>query len=167
MGTTFSLNETDGIDGLSSGVSLIALAVFIIIAIVQGRFELTALLMVIGGALIPYLWYNVPTAKWFMGDTGSMTLGALFGVLAMYTNTALFLPLILCIPFIESLSVIVQLTSKKLRHKKIFKSTPIHHHFEAIGWSEAMVTMRFWLIQAIGAGLGLILYFLSGIVILF
>jgi len=143
VASTFSLNETDGIDGLSSGVSLIALAVFIIIAFVQGRFELAALLMVIGGALVPYLWYNMPTASWFMGDTGSMMLGALFGVLAMYTNTALLLPLILCVPFMESTSVIIQVTSKKLRHKKIFKSTPIHHHFEAIGWSEAMVTMRF------------------------
>lgn len=157
----FSMNETDGLDGLSAGVSFIALAAYIIIAFLQGRFNLAALLAVVIGSLLAYLWRNMYPAEFFMGDTGIMTLGVLFGILAMYTNTALFLPLLLLIPFIESLSVIIQKAYKKLFKKKLFLSTPIHHHFEALGWPETRVTMRFWMIEAAGVALGLMLYLLN------
>ena len=93
-----------------------------------------------------------------MGDTGVMALGFVLGVVALLTNTALLLPVIAVIPLVESLSVIIQTISKKLRKKKIFISTPIHHTFEALGWPETQVTMRFWMISAIGAIVGLIIF---------
>ena len=97
-----------------------------------------------------------------MGDTGSMALGITMGIIAMLTNTTLLLPLFGLILVIESLSVIIQLTSKKLRGgKKIFLSSPIHHHFEAIGWHESRITMRFWIISAIASALGLVIFFLT------
>jgi len=96
-----------------------------------------------------------------MGDTGVMALGITLGVIAMLTNTLFFLPLIGFILLIESLSVIVQVISKKIRHKKIFLSTPIHHHFEAKGWPETKVTMRFWIISGVMTVIGLILFFID------
>ncbi|HPH52206.1 MAG TPA: phospho-N-acetylmuramoyl-pentapeptide-transferase, partial [Candidatus Portnoybacteria bacterium] len=99
--------------------------------------------------------------RFFMGDTGVMALGITLGVIAMLTNTLFFLPLIGFILLIESLSVIVQVISKKIRHKKIFLSTPIHHHFEAKGWPETKVTMRFWIISGVMTVIGLILFFID------
>jgi len=96
-----------------------------------------------------------------MGDTGAMSLGIVLGIIAMLTNEFLLLPLIGVILVLESLSVIIQLCSKKIRKKKIFLSTPIHHHFEALGWPEPKVVMRFWLISAIGAMAGLIIFLLE------
>ncbi len=96
-----------------------------------------------------------------MGDTGAMALGVTLGVVAMLTNTAIFLIIILIIPVIESLSVIIQLTSKKIRKKKVFKSAPIHHHFQAIGWSEPKIVMRFWVISGVAAVIGIILALLD------
>ena len=113
------------------------------------------------GALLAFLWYNIYPAKFFMGDTGSMSLGVTIGVVAMLTNTTLILPFFAIILVIESLSVIIQVVSKKLRHKKVFRSTPIHHHFEALGWPESQVTMRLWIISAIFCALGLVVFFLS------
>src|SRR5581483_7095302 len=99
--------------------------------------------------------------KFFMGDTGSMSLGITIGIIAMLTNTTLLLPFFGIILVMESLSVIIQLLSKKFRHKKIFRSSPIHHHFEALGWPESQVTMRFWIVSAIFCALGLVIFFLS------
>jgi phospho-N-acetylmuramoyl-pentapeptide-transferase len=93
-----------------------------------------------------------------MGDTGSMSLGVALGVMAMLTDAVLLLPIIGIVFVFESLSVIVQTASKKLRKKKLFISTPIHHHFEAKGWHETQITMRFWMISAIGAIIGLIIF---------
>jgi phospho-N-acetylmuramoyl-pentapeptide-transferase len=100
-----------------------------------------------------------------MGDTGSMAIGITLGVIAMLTNTVLLLPFFAPILVLESLSVIVQLISKKLFKKKVFISTPIHHHFEALGWPESRVTMRFWIITAVSNGIGLVLFFLSRIIL--
>jgi phospho-N-acetylmuramoyl-pentapeptide-transferase len=96
-----------------------------------------------------------------MGDTGSMSLGITMGVIAMLTNTTLLLPFFASILVIESLSVIIQVASKKLRGKKVFISTPIHHHFEALGWHETKVTMRFWIISVVFSALGLAIFFLT------
>ena len=98
-----------------------------------------------------------------MGDTGAMSLGVVLGIIAMLTNEFLLLPFIGFILAFESLSVIIQVLSKKIRKKKIFLSTPIHHHFEAIGWPEPKVVMRFWLISVAGAGAGLIIFLLEQI----
>jgi phospho-N-acetylmuramoyl-pentapeptide-transferase len=96
-----------------------------------------------------------------MGDTGSMSLGITLGVMAMLTNTAFLLPFFAFILVLETISVIIQLISKKFFKKKVFLSTPIHHHFEARGWPESQVTMRFWIISAVFCALGLIIFFLA------
>lgn len=161
VASAFSTNETDGLDGLAGGVLLFAFSAFSVISFAEGKFDLAMFNAAIVGALVAFLWFNVYPAKFFMGDTGAMSLGITLGVISMLTNTALFLPLIGFILIIESLSVIVQLTSKKIFGRKIFLSTPIHHHFEAIGWQESQITMRFWIVSGISAALGLILFFVD------
>lgn len=161
VATAFSANEADGLDGLAGGTLLIAFAAYTVIAFVDGRFDLAAFTVAIIGALLAFLWFNVYPAKFFMGDTGVMPLGVTLGIIAMLTNSALFLPFIAFVPVLESFSVIVQVLSKKLRGKKVFLSSPLHHHFEAIGWPESNVTMRFWIISAVMAGIGLILWLID------
>lgn len=158
VATSFSVNETDGLDGLAGGVLLISFVALGAIAFIQGKFDLAAFCGVIVGALTAFLWFNIYPARFFMGDTGSMSLGVLLGILAMLTNTFILLPIIGFILVFESSSVIVQTFSKKIKGKKIFKSTPIHHHFEAIGWPEPKIVMRFWLVSGIMATIGLIIF---------
>lgn len=161
IASAFSANETDGLDGLLGGVSLFAFLALAAVAFVLGRFDLAVFGGVMMGSLLAFLWFNIYPARFIMGDTGSMSLGITLGVIAMLTNTMLLLPFFMIIPVVESLSVIVQVTSKKLRGKKIFLSTPIHHHFEALGWPESQITMRFWIISAVSVAFGLVLFFLS------
>ncbi len=160
--SAFSANETDGLDGLLGGVSLFTFLALATVAFALHRYDLAAFCGIMIGALLAFLWSNIYPAKFMMGDTGSMSLGITIGVVAMLTNTALLLPFFAVILVFESLSVIIQVASKKLRHgKKIFRSTPIHHHFEALGWPESQVTMRFWIISAIFVALGLVIFFVS------
>ncbi|MDP3901369.1 MAG: phospho-N-acetylmuramoyl-pentapeptide-transferase [bacterium] len=161
VASAFSANETDGLDGLLGGVMLFAFIALTVVAFVLERYHLAVFSGITVGALLAFLWFNIYPAKFFMGDTGSMSLGITMGVIAMLTNTTLLLPFFAIILVIESLSVIIQLTSKKLRGKKVFISTPIHHHFEALGWPETKVTMRFWIISAIFTVLGLVIFFLN------
>jgi len=158
VATSFSANETDGLDGLAGGVFLTMFAAYGAIAFDQGRMDLVTFIAAIIGALIAFLWFNIYPARFFMGDTGSMSLGVVLGVTAMLTNTPFLLIPIGIIFVIESGSVITQVLSKRLRRRKIFLSTPVHHHFEARGWPETKVTMRFWMINAIGAIVGLIIF---------
>ncbi|HEB01573.1 MAG TPA: phospho-N-acetylmuramoyl-pentapeptide-transferase [Candidatus Portnoybacteria bacterium] len=155
--TAFSTNETDGLDGLAGGVLLIAYAAYGVIAYTQGKTDLAVFCAVIAGCLLAFLWFNIYPARFFMGDTGSMSLGVTLGVVAMLTNSILVLPLIAFILVLESASVIIQITSRKIFGRKVFLSTPIHHHFEARGWPESKVTMRFWIIAGVIASLGLII----------
>lgn len=166
VASAFSANETDGLDGLAGGVMLFAFIALTVVAFSLGRYHLATFGSAMIGAILAFLWFNIYPARFFMGDTGSMSLGITMGVIAMLTNSVLFLPLFAPILVIESLSVIVQLISKKLRGKKIFISTPIHHHFEAIGWPETQITMRFWIISAISSALGLALFFLNRYIII-
>ncbi len=160
--SAFSANETDGLDGLLGGVSLFTFFALTAVAFTLHLYDLAAFSGVTIGALLAFLWYNIYPAKFIMGDTGSMALGVTIGTIAMLTNTTLILPFFAIILVIESLSVIIQVASKKLRHgKKVFRSAPIHHHFEALGWPESQVTMRFWIVSAIFAVLGLALFFVS------
>ncbi len=155
--TSLSVNETDGLDGLAGGGMLAAFGAYAVIAWSQGRTDLATMCAAIIGTLLGFLWFNVNPASVMMGDTGAMSLGTVLGVVALMTNQPLLL-LIIGLPFvIESLSVLIQVTSKKLRGKKIFRSTPIHHHFEAIGWTEPQIVMRFWLISFVCAGIGSVL----------
>jgi len=161
VATSFSVNETDGLDGLAGGTLLTAFGAYGVIAYALGHYDLAAFCGVIIGALLAFLWFNIHPARFFMGDTGAMSLGVTLGIIAMLTNQFLLLPLIGFILVIESGSVIIQVLSKKLRGKKIFLSAPIHHHLEAKGWPETKVTMRFWIISWIMAVLGLIIAFLD------
>lgn len=165
IASAFSANETDGLDGLLGGVSIFAFGALGVISIVLGRYDLAAMCGAIVGTLLAFLWNNVYPAKFIMGDTGSMALGITMGIIAMLTNTTLLLPLFAAVMVLESLSVIVQRISKKFRGgKKIFLSTPIHHHFEAIGMPESQITMRFWILSWIFAGLGMIIFFLDRLI---
>lgn len=158
VATSFSVNETDGLDGLAGGVLLASFGAYGAIAFAQGRYDLATFCGVIVGALLAFLWFNIHPARFYMGDTGSMSLGVTLGVVAMLTNTVWTLPIIGSILVAESLSVIIQVTSKKLRGKKVFLSAPIHHHFEALGWPEPKIVMRFWIIAGVSAVLGLVLF---------
>ena len=162
VATSFSVNETDGLDGLAGGVLLTSFATYSAISFIQGRYQLATFCAVIAGALLAFLWFNIHPARFMMGDTGSMSLGVTLGVVALLTNTVWVLPIIGFILVIESASVLLQLASKKLRHgKKIFISTPIHHHFEAIGWTEPKIVMRFWIISAVMAVMGFVLFLID------
>ncbi|MFA5052509.1 MAG: phospho-N-acetylmuramoyl-pentapeptide-transferase [Parcubacteria group bacterium] len=162
--SAFSANETDGLDGLLGGVSIFAFGALAVIAFVLGRYDLAAFTGAMIGAMIAFLWNNVYPTKFFMGDTGSMALGITMGVIALLTNTVILLPFFALVMVIESLSVIIQMIYKKIFKKKLFLSTPIHHHFEAKGMPESQITMRFWIISGVTAGAGLILFFLDRII---
>lgn len=162
VATSFSVNETDGLDGLAGGTLMTAFGAYGVIAYAQGHFDLAAFCGVIIGALLAFLWFNINPAKFFMGDTGAMSLGITLGIIAMITNQFLLLPIIGLVLVAESASVIIQLVSKKLRNgKKVFISAPIHHHLEAKGWPESQITMRFWIISFMTASVGLIIAFLD------
>jgi len=160
--TTFSANETDGLDGLLSGTALSCLAAFAVIALVQGKTELAAFCGTLLGAVMAFLWFNVYPARFFMGDTGAMSLGMILGILAFLTDTVVFLPIIAGVLYLEGLSAVIQIASKKLRKgKKVFLSAPFHHHLEAIGWPEPKVTMRFWIVSAMMSMIGLFIFLVS------
>lgn len=161
VATSFSVNETDGLDGLAGGTLLFAFAAYGVIAFTMGRFEMATFCAVIIGGLLAFLWFNIPPARFYLGDTGSMSLGVTLGIIALLTNNSLLLIFIGLIFLIESLSVIIQVLSKKFRGKKVFLSAPIHHHFQALGWPESKIVMRFWVISAVGAAIGLIIFLLD------
>lgn len=157
VSTAISSNETDGLDGLNAGILVQAFSIFAVIAFFQGRFDIAAFCAVISGSLLSFLWFNFYPARFFMGDTGAISLGATLGVVAMLTNSVLVLPFVVFIYLLESGSVVIQLFSKKVFKRKIFLSAPIHHHFEAKGWPETKVTVRFWIINGLMACLGLLI----------
>ncbi len=154
IATSFSVNQTDGLDGLAGGVLAITFFAFGVISFIQGRYELTALTAVIGGSLLAFLWFNIFPARFFMGDTGAMSLGTVLAVIAFLTNSVAVLPIIGFIFVLEAASTLLQIFWRKVFHKKLFLSAPIHHHFEGLGWPETKVTMRFWIISAMAAVLG-------------
>jgi len=161
VATSFSVNETDGLDGLAGGTLLIAFIAYGVISFTLGRYDLATFCGAIIGALSAFLWFNIPPARFYMGDTGAMSLGVTLGIIAMLTNSALLLLFIGVIFIVESLSVIFQVLSKRLRGKKVFLSSPIHHHFQALGWPESKVVMRFWVIGAVGSAIGLMIFLLD------
>ncbi|MFA6081842.1 MAG: phospho-N-acetylmuramoyl-pentapeptide-transferase [Patescibacteria group bacterium] len=162
VGFANAVNITDGLDGLAGGLVMCAFGAYTIIAYVNGSYGLAAFCASIVGATLAFLWFNIYPARFIMGDTGSLALGATLGVVAMLTNTVFILPIIGSVFVIETLSVILQLSYRKITHgKKIFKVAPIHHHFEAIGWPEPKVTMRFWVVGMISAVIGILLALLG------
>lgn len=162
VATSNAVNITDGLDGLSGGLSMMAYGTFGIIALFQGNVLLFGFCMTVVGWLLSYIWFNVPPARFMMGDTGSVALGAGLGIVAMMTNSFLLLPVI-GLPFvIETGSSLIQLASKKFFHHKVFISAPLHHHLEAKGWGEAKIVMRFWIIAGVCAILGIYLAAVGG-----
>ncbi len=155
--TSNAVNITDGLDGLAGGLLTMCFFAFAIIAYFKGLLILSAFCTVIAGGIIGFLWFNIMPAKFYMGDTGAISLGATLGVIAMMTDSVLILPIICSVFVIETISVILQISSKKLFQRKIFLIAPLHHHFEKLGWNEATVVMRFWIIGGFSVILGLLL----------
>jgi len=147
----------DGLDGLAGGVFASLFGGFAILAFLQGKINLATFSASICGALLAFLWYNVPPARFYMGETGTMGLTVTLAVLAFLTDSVLILPLMAGILVIEAGSVILQLLSKKLLKRKIWKSTPIHHHFEALNWPPYQITMRFWILSLVFVILGVVI----------
>jgi phospho-N-acetylmuramoyl-pentapeptide-transferase len=163
ISTAISVNLTDGLDGLAGGLLTSSFTAYAIIAAIEHKFGISAFCLTIVGSLLSYTWFNIYPARFFMGDTGSFALGTALGVVAFQTNTIYVLPIIGIVYVVETGSVIINRTSRKLRHgKKVFLSSPIHHHFEAIGWPETKVTMRFWILGQVAAVIGLIVFLMSG-----
>ncbi len=147
MGTANAVNLTDGLDTLAGGTGAIAFVSYGIIAYIQGQVGVVTFCFIMVGALLGFLWHNAHPASVFMGDTGSLALGASLATAAFMTGQWLLLPIVGFIFVVEALSVIMQVGYFKLTGgRRLFKMSPIHHHFELIGWSETQVTMRFWLI---------------------
>ncbi|MCA9346369.1 phospho-N-acetylmuramoyl-pentapeptide-transferase [Candidatus Saccharibacteria bacterium] len=162
ISTANAVNISDGLDGLAGGLAAIAFSIYGLIAMLQGEYGIAGFCITVTGALLSYTWFNIHPARFFMGDSGSFALGTALGVVAMLTNTVLLLPIIGGVFVVEAGSSLIQIMSKKLRNgKKVFKIAPIHHHFEAEGWPETKVTMRFWVLGTICAFMGLILYLLE------
>ena len=153
-----AVNLTDGLDGLAGSTATVAFAAYGIVAYLQGQIYLVAFCFTIVGTLMAFLWFNAYPADLFMGDTGSLALGATLGVVALMTGQWLLLPVIGLIFVAEALSVVMQVAYFKLTGgKRLFKMAPLHHHFELIGWSETHVTQRFWLVGIMFAMLGIAL----------
>jgi phospho-N-acetylmuramoyl-pentapeptide-transferase len=156
-----AINFTDGLDGLAGLISATAFAAFGGIALLQGQIFLARFCFTVVGALFGFLWFNVHPAELFMGDTGSLSLGATLAVVALMTGQWPLLLLIAIVPLSEALSVVIQVTYFKMtKGKRFFKMTPIQLHFELLGWSETQVVQRFWLIALlagmVGVGLALV-----------
>ncbi len=156
---TFSSGVVDGLDGLSGGVFATIFLAYAAIAYSRGQFELATFCAILLGTMLAYLWFNIPPARFYMGETGILALTTTLTVVAFLTNAVLLLPIAGIILVAETGSVIIQLLSKKFRHgKKVFLSAPLHHHFEAQGWPHYKVTMRFWVISAVFCLLALLIY---------
>jgi phospho-N-acetylmuramoyl-pentapeptide-transferase len=151
-----AINFTDGLDGLAGLISATIFAAFGVIALLQKQFYLARFCFTIVGALFGFLWFNVHPAEIFMGDTGSLALGATLAVVALMTGQWPLLLVIAVIPLAEALSVVIQVIYFKWTGgRRLFKMTPLHHHFELSGWSETQVVQRFWLIGLLAAMVGL------------
>lgn len=157
-----AVSITDGLDGLAGGLLAIAFGAFGVLAFLQGNDKLAIFCSTVVGAMLAYTWFNIHPARFFMGQTGSVALGAVLGVVAMLSNLVFVLPIIGGIFVVEAGSSMLQVASKKILRRKIFLSAPVHHHYEAIGWPETKVTMRFWVMGAIFAAAGMAVAILGG-----
>jgi phospho-N-acetylmuramoyl-pentapeptide-transferase len=181
IGTTNAVNLTDGLDGLATGASVMVLAGYMLIAFWQFRhwcgdtsaiaytsrycyqvrdpLEIALIAGAAAGALLGFLWWNASPARVFMGDTGSMAIGGLVAALAMATRTVLLLPVMGLLFVIITMSVIIQIISFKTTGRRVFRMSPLHHHFELAGWSEVNIVIRFWIIAGIGVAVALGLFY--------
>ncbi len=156
--STFSSGVIDGIDGLAGGVMAIIFAALSAIAYFQNQIDIAAFSLVISGAILAFLWFNIPPARFWMGETGMLGLMFALVVIVFLTDTVLILPIIGFPLVITSASSFIQIISKKLRGPsgKVFRIAPLHHHFEALGWSREKITMRYWILSLMFAVVGVI-----------
>jgi phospho-N-acetylmuramoyl-pentapeptide-transferase len=162
IATAISVNFSDGLDGLAGGLLTSSFMTYAIICVVEHKLALAGFCLTAVGALLSYTWFNIYPARFFMGDVGAFALGTALGIIALQTDTVYVLPIIGAVYVVETGSVIINRLSRKLRGgKKVFLSSPIHHHFEAIGWPETKVTMRFWILGQVCAVLGLIVFLMG------
>lgn len=159
--STFSGGVIDGIDGLSGGVLASIFAAYSAIAFANNQIDIAAFSGVITGAILAFLWFNIPPARFYMGETGIMGLTITLATIAFLTDSVLILPIVALPLVLTSLSVVLQLISKKFWGKRLFRLAPLHHHFEAIGWSAHKVTMRFWILSIVFSIIGIILAIVS------
>jgi phospho-N-acetylmuramoyl-pentapeptide-transferase len=169
LGSTNAVNLTDGLDGLAAGSSVLGFAAYTIIAFWQFRhydiyleahaLDLAVVAAAMAGGCLGFLWWNAPPAAIFMGDAGSLALGAAFATLALTTDTMLLLPLLGGLFVMETASVIIQVASFRLRRKRVFRMAPLHHHFELGGWPETTVIIRFWVIAGLCTAVALGIYY--------
>ncbi len=162
IATANAVNITDGLDGLAGGLLVTAFASFGLIAFLQGNFGIAGFCLTLVGVLLSYLWFNIFPARFFMGDVGSFAFGTSLAVVAIMLDATLLIPVIGFVFVVEVASSALQILSKKIRGRKLLISAPIHHHFEAKGWPETKVTMRFWILGQVFGVLGLLLAVLGG-----
>jgi phospho-N-acetylmuramoyl-pentapeptide-transferase len=163
VGMSNAVNLTDGMDGLAGIICASAFAAYGVIAFLQGQIFIVQFCFILVGACFAFLWFNAHPAQLFMGDTGSLPLGATLGVIAVMTGQWLLLPIVAIVPVMETLSVMIQVASAKLTRRYMgqdirpFRRAPLHHHFELVGWSETQVVQRFWLMGLLSAMFGVAL----------
>lgn len=157
VGFSNAVNLTDGLDGLSTGTSIIAFGSFLVISLLTGEMEVALFLFILIGSLIGFLIFNKYPAKLFMGDTGSLALGGIIATVSLLLNSSLLLLIIGIVFVIETASVMMQVASYKTTGRRIFKMTPIHHHFELSGWNEWKIVMVFWSVGLLAGIAGVLL----------
>ncbi len=161
-GLSNAVNLTDGLDGLAAGSVLVVMIFMAMVCFRYNELPLAVFAAAVGGSCVGFLWFNCYPAQIFMGDTGSLALGAAFAALAVLTKTEVTSLIMGGLFICEALSVMIQVASFKATGKRVFLMAPLHHHFEKKGWSETKVVIRFWIISAAFAALGFALYFQLG-----
>lgn len=162
MLATFSTSVIDGLDGLAGGVMATVFAAYSLIAFLGSQYDISALSGAIAGGIMAFLWFNIPPARFYMGESGMIALTVVLSVIAFLTDTVLLLPIIAFPLAMTTLSVLIQMASYKFFGKRrVFLVSPLHHHFQALGWPREKVVMRYWVVSVVSAGTGVILYLLS------
>ncbi len=162
MLATFSTSVIDGLDGLAGGVLAACFTAFAVIAYIGSQFDISALSGAIAGGILAFLWFNVPPARFYMGETGMLSLTVVLAVIAFLTDSVLLLPVIGFPLVVTSASVIIQTNVYKYFNKKrVFLVAPLHHHFQALGWPREKVVMRYWIVSVVSAITGVILFIVS------
>lgn len=159
---TFSTSVIDGLDGLAGGVFASCFTAYAVIAYLGNQYDISALSGAIAGGILAFLWFNIPPARFYMGESGALSLTVVLAVIAFLTDSVLLLPIIALPLVATSLSVIIQINVYKMfNHKRVFLVAPLHHHFQALGWPREKVVMRYWVVSVVCAFSGVILYVIS------
>jgi phospho-N-acetylmuramoyl-pentapeptide-transferase len=167
VGTSNAVNLTDGLDGLAAGVLIFSFVAYLLISLVavpdvkRAHTELAVFCALVIGALMGFLWFNVHPAQIFMGDSGALALGATLAVVATVNGQLPLLAIVGIVFFAVIMSVVIQVLSYRLRGRRVFRMTPLHHHFELLGWAEEKITLRFWIVAALAGLLGFTIFLIS------